>query len=75
MSGMDQRRFQELGAKASGPGLSAEEAAELGHLWAEKEGKTYGLATGPPPRRKRQRGETRFRWRRTRDQDKEFLSR
>jgi hypothetical protein len=38
---MDQARFEELKRKADGPGLSAEEANELGRLYAEEAGKPY----------------------------------
>lgn len=38
---MDQARFEELKAKAHGPGLNAAEADELGRLYAEEAGKPY----------------------------------
>jgi hypothetical protein len=38
------QRFDELQAKASGPGLTADEANELGKLYAEAEGGEYGNA-------------------------------
>ncbi len=41
---MDDKRLQELKAKAEGPGLSDAEAAELGRLYAEAEGKAYANA-------------------------------
>lgn len=39
-----QKRLQELEAKAAGPGLTAEEANELGKLYANAEGAEYGNA-------------------------------
>jgi len=44
---MSQNRYQELIEKRDGPGLSAEEADELGRLEAEAEGQAYG---GPEAR-------------------------
>jgi hypothetical protein len=41
---MDQGRFDELKAKAAGEGLTDEEAAELGRLYAEEAGEPYGNA-------------------------------
>ncbi len=38
---MDQARFEELKAKANGPGLSPAEADELGRMYAEEAGKPY----------------------------------
>jgi hypothetical protein len=38
------QRFDELQAKASGSGLTAEEANELGKLYAQAEGGEYGNA-------------------------------
>jgi hypothetical protein len=39
-----QKRKEELEAKAAGPGLSADEANELGKLYAEAAGAEYGNA-------------------------------
>jgi hypothetical protein len=46
----DDARYQELMAKRDGPGLTAEEANELGKLMAAQEGKSYshGRAPGDP---------------------------
>jgi hypothetical protein len=41
-------RFRELTEKRDGPGLSNEEADELGRMMAEREGKPYGNADDPP---------------------------
>jgi hypothetical protein len=41
---MDKERFEELKTKAAGEGLSDEEAAELGRLYAEEAGEPYGDA-------------------------------
>jgi hypothetical protein len=41
-------RYQELTEKRDGPGLSEEEADELGRLMAERRGKQYGNADDPP---------------------------
>jgi hypothetical protein len=38
---MDERRFEELKRKAAGEGLTDEEAAELGRLYAEERGEPY----------------------------------
>jgi hypothetical protein len=38
---MDQARFEELKAKAEGPGLSPDEADELGRMYAEEAEKPY----------------------------------
>jgi hypothetical protein len=46
--GGEQDRFDELIEKRVGPGLSREEADELGRLFAEREGKPYGNADDPP---------------------------
>jgi hypothetical protein len=45
---MGEDRYQELIEKRDGPGLSDEEADELGRLIAEKEGQPYGGATTRP---------------------------
>jgi hypothetical protein len=39
-----QKRLEELEAKAAGPGLSADEANELGKLYADAAGAEYGNA-------------------------------
>ena len=39
---VDEARYQQLIEKRDGPGLSDEEANELGKLMAEKEGVAYG---------------------------------
>jgi hypothetical protein len=44
---MNEERYRELIAKRDGPGLSDAEAAELGRMEAEREGKPYGDATHP----------------------------
>jgi hypothetical protein len=41
---VDQARFEELKEKAAGPGLTADEADELGRLYAEEAGKPYANA-------------------------------
>ena len=41
---MDGKRFEELKAKAAADGLSDEEAAELGHMYAEEAGEPYSDA-------------------------------
>jgi hypothetical protein len=41
-------RYQELIDKRDGPGLSDEEADELGRLMAEREGRDYANADSPP---------------------------
>ena len=41
-------RYQELVEKRDGPGLSDEEADELGRLIAERKGREYGNADDPP---------------------------
>lgn len=41
MEAEQQRRFEELKAKAAGPGVSDEETAELGRLYALAEEKPY----------------------------------
>jgi hypothetical protein len=47
---MDEQRFEELTRKRDSEGLSEEEAAELGRLEAQREGKEYeGSADDPPP--------------------------
>ena len=38
---MDRERFEELKRKAAGEGLTDEEAAELGRLYAEERGEPY----------------------------------
>jgi hypothetical protein len=38
---VEDERFEELKAKAAGEGLTDEEAAELGRLYAEKSGEPY----------------------------------
>ena len=42
---MDRDRFEELKRKAAGEGVSDEEAAELGRLYAEERGEPYEDAT------------------------------
>jgi hypothetical protein len=39
--GVDDQRFEELKRKAAGEGLTDEEAAELGRLYAEERGEPY----------------------------------
>jgi hypothetical protein len=41
-------RYQELIEKRDGPGLSDEEADELGRLMAERQGEPYANADNPP---------------------------
>ena len=41
---MDKTRFEELKEKAAGEGLTDEEAAELGRLYAEEAGEPYADA-------------------------------
>jgi len=41
-------RYQELVDKRDGPGLTDEEADELGRLMAERKGREYGNADDPP---------------------------
>lgn len=41
-------RYQELSEKRDGPGLSDEEADELGRLMAERQGEQYANADDPP---------------------------
>ena len=45
---MGDDRYQELVEKRDGPGLSDEEADELGRLIAEREGQPYGGADARP---------------------------
>ena len=44
MNAQEQARFEELKAKADGPGLTAEEANELGKLYAAAENADYANA-------------------------------
>jgi hypothetical protein len=45
MDAEQQKRFDELKAKADGPGLTADEADELGKLYAAAAGAVYSGAT------------------------------
>ena len=45
---MGEDRYQQLVEKRDGPGLSDEEADELGRLIAEREGQPYGGADARP---------------------------
>lgn len=70
---MDEDRLGALLAKRATRGLSDREAAELGRLVAEREGKPYGVE--PPPPAPTPTGTEPFRGRRTRDQERALMHR